>query len=62
MEVILTPSRKVRNTQLRFVFLNLSFVCQNKIVDSLRLKNEREERLSSHRSHHVTVVWEDCTI
>ena len=30
-EVILTPSRKIRNTQLSFVFLNFSFVCQNNI-------------------------------
>ena len=28
-----------------------------KIVASLRLKNERGERLSSHRSDHVTGVW-----
>ena len=28
-----------------------------KIVASLHLKNEREERLSSHRSDHVTGVW-----
>ena len=31
MEVILTHSRKIRNTRLRFVFLNLSFVCQNNL-------------------------------
>ena len=30
-EVILTPSRKIRNIQLRFVFLNFSFVCQNSL-------------------------------
>ena len=30
-EVILKPSRKIRNTQLRFVFLNFSFVCQNNL-------------------------------
>ena len=29
-----------------------------RIVASLRLKNERGERLSSHRSDHVTGVWE----
>ena len=28
-----------------------------RIVASLRLKNERGERLSSHRSDHVTGVW-----
>ena len=30
-KVILTPSRKIRNSQLRFVFLNFSFVCQNNL-------------------------------
>ena len=29
----------------------------NRLVASLRLKNERGERLSSHRSDHVTGVW-----
>ena len=30
-EAILTHLRKIRNTQLRFVFLNFSFVCQNSL-------------------------------
>ena len=33
--------------------LNLRII----LVASLRLKNERGERLSSHRSDHVTWVW-----
>ena len=42
----------------------LVLLCNNsvRIVASLRLKNERGERLSFHRSDHVTGVWEDCTI
>ena len=33
-------------------------ICNTKlIVASLQLKNERGERLSSHRSDHVTGVW-----
>ena len=37
----------------------LFLLCNNseRIVASLRLKNERGERLSSHRSDHVTGVW-----
>ena len=35
-EVILTPSRKIRNTQLRFVFLNFSFMCQGLKLDRPR--------------------------
>ena len=30
-EVILAGSRKIRNTQLHFVFLNFSFLCQNSL-------------------------------
>ena len=30
-EAILTHLRKIRNTQLRFVFLNFSFVCQSSL-------------------------------
>ena len=33
-------------------------ICNTRlIVASLQLKNERGERLSSHRSDHVTGVW-----
>ena len=32
---------------------------KNRIVASLQLKNERGERLTSHRSDHVTGVWGD---
>ena len=31
MEAILTHLRKIRNTQLRFLFLNLSFICQSSL-------------------------------
>ena len=31
MEASLTHLRKIRNTQLRFLFLNFSFVCQNSL-------------------------------
>ena len=31
MEAILTHLRKIRNTQLVFLFLNFSFVCQNSL-------------------------------
>ena len=37
-EVTSTPSRKIRNTQLRFVFLNFSFVRQN----NLRWSNSKD--------------------
>ena len=41
-----------------FVFIVVNSV---RIVASLRLKNERGERLSSHRSDHVTGVWGELT-
>ena len=48
------------NKKMQFLFLlllALTFRSEMKIVASLRLKNERGERLSSHRSDHVTGVW-----
>ena len=39
IDTFLIHSRKIRNTQLRFVFLNFSFVCQNHLCSSEIHKN-----------------------
>ena len=51
---------KLLNTHSCMKLIPLFLLCDNsvRIVASLRLKNERGERLSSHRSDHVTGVWE----